>query len=90
MTKNELQKFKNVFLVLYFLYSILRVFESSKKDKNVMPCTIRYLDPMETLTGQERKSIIVRNGQSCRSHSPDLVLLKYQSPLPPINWRVLD
>ena len=73
---------------LHNFYSIFRVFKVIKKDKNIMSCTRLYVHPTETLTGQGTKRIRARNVQSCRSCSPDLVLLKYWSPLSRINWSV--
>ena len=70
--------------------AFLSVLKSSKKDKNMMSCTRLYVDPTETLTGQGRKRILARNGQSSRYPSLDFVLLNYCSPLSLINSHVPD
>ena len=64
---------------LHNFYRIFRVLKSSKKYENIMSCTRIYVDPTEDLTGKGRKMILVRNSQSCWSHSPVLVLLNCHS-----------
>ena len=55
-----------------------------------MSCTKIYVQPTDTLTYQERKSILVSNIQSLRYCSLDVVLLNSHYPFPSIRNALMN
>ena len=75
------------------IYIFSTVFLESKKVskyENIMLCTRIYVEPTENLVVQEKKMIIVSNGQNCWSCYLSLVFRILCSPLPPIHNALID